>query len=146
MGERFEVLVKAHEAEPGEPVELHVFVADARTNAPVPGATVALSFLEASEVKANATPAESPGIYEATLTFPGTGDWEAMATVTRGEATEILSLGPVKVAEHAAAEEPHGPSASSRVPLFVGLGLVLAALAAWAVRRSLRRTREVTHG
>ncbi|XXF75170.1 FixH family protein [Myxococcaceae bacterium GXIMD 01537] len=145
-GEAFEVLVKAPEAEPGHPAELQVFVADPRTNAPLEGARVELSFLGAGEVKVAAAASGSPGIYTATTTFPSEGDWEALATVKRGSASEVLSLGPWTV-EHApehAEEHPEGGSASKTAGLVL-LGLGAVGTGMWAVRRARRGPQEVPH-
>lgn len=143
MGETFEVLVKAAESEPNEATALRVFVSDARTNAPMQGAQVELSFLGESEVKLPAAPAESTGIYTASATFPSEGSWEAMATVRRGNATEVLSLGPWKVEEaHHAHEEAEHEGVGARVGVFALLGLGAVGAAFWALRRTLRSRRE----
>jgi hypothetical protein len=149
MGETFEVLLKAAESEPNEATELRVFVSDARTNAPLAGAEVELSFLGASEVKQAAAATGSAGIYTATATFPSEGAWEALATVRRGSATEVLSLGPWKVEEaHAHAEEASPAGAGAKAPLLALLVLGVAGAALWAARRTLRarrRHQEVPH-
>lgn len=143
MGDTFEVLVKAAESEPNEATALHVFISDARTNAPLKGAEVELSFLGASEVKLPATPSGSEGIYEASTTFPSEGQWEAMATVRRGSATEVLSLGPWKVEEahHEHEEAEHG-RVGVRTGVFALLGLGVAGAALWTVRRMKKTRRE----
>ncbi len=143
MGETFEVLVKAAESEPNEATALRVFVSDARTNAPLPGAQVELSFLGASEVKLPATPAQSAGLYTASATFPSEGSWEAMATVRQGEATEVLSLGAWKVEEaHVAHEEHEHEALGAKTGVLALLGLGVAGAALWALRRTLRARRE----
>lgn len=144
MGETFEVLVKAAESEPKEATALRVFLSDARTNAPLTGAQVELSFLGASEVKLPATPSESPGVYTASATFPSEGSWEAMATVRRGEATEVLSLGAWKVEEahHAEHEEHENEGLGAKAGVFALLGLGVLGAALWALRRTLRARRE----
>lgn len=143
MGETFEVLVKAPHSEPNEATELRVFVADARTNAPLTGAEVELSFLGASEVKLPATPSESAGLYTASATFPSEGHWEAMATVRRGNATEVLSLGAWEVEEaHVEHEEAEHEGFGAKTGVFALLGLGVAGAALWAVRRTLRARRE----
>ncbi len=143
MGETFEVLVKAAHSEPNEATALRVFVSDARTNAPLTGAEVELSFLGASEVKLPATPAENAGLYTASATFPGEGSWEAMATVRRGNATEVLSLGAWKVEEaHVEHDEHAHEGFGAKAGVFALLGLGAAAAGFWAVRRALRARRE----
>lgn len=143
MGETFEVLVKAAESEPNEATALRVFVSDARTNAPLTGAEVELSFLGASEVKLPVTPSESAGLYTASATFPSEGSWEALATVRRGNATEVLSLGAWKVEEaHVAHEEAAHEGSGVKAGVLVLLAVGLAAAALWALRRTLRARRE----
>jgi hypothetical protein len=143
MGETFEVLVKAAESEPNEATALRVFVSDARTNAPLAGAEVELSFLGASEVKLAAKASGSAGIYTGAATFPSEGAWEALATVRRGSAEEVLSLGPWKVEEaHAHAEEAaHAEGAGLKLPLLSLLGLGAVGAGLWALRRTLRARR-----
>jgi hypothetical protein len=141
-GEAFEVLVKGPRAVPGDAVPFRVFVADTHTNAPIEGATVELSFLGASEVKLNATPTENPGIYAATVTLPGAGDWEVIASVNRGQAAEVLALGALKVGGAMEQIAPHSHGFPWRVALPTALGLtLLAAAALWGARRSLRSRR-----
>lgn len=147
MGETFEVLVKAPESEPREATALRVFVSDARTNAPLQGAEVELSFLSASEVKLAATPSDSAGIYTASATFPSEGDWEAMATVRRGSETEVLSLGAWKVAPHVHADEP-ASGLRTKAPLLAVLGAGAVGAGLWTVmrtQRSRRRAQEVSN-
>lgn len=97
-----------------EPVPLLVFLSDFATNAPVEGATIDLSFSGAGEVEASATPTSTPGIYEATLTFPADGEYSAVATVTTGDDVDLLVVDHVTMGEdsHDAAEEH--PSSGAR--------------------------------
>jgi cobalt-zinc-cadmium efflux system membrane fusion protein len=148
-GETFEVLVKGPLAAPGAEVPFRVFVADTRTNAPIAGAAVELSFLGSSEVKSNATPTESPGIYAATVTLPAAGDWEVMASVNRGQEAEVLALGALKAGMAAEAPaEPHAHGFPWRSAVLAALGLALLGVAAvWGSRRltrSRRRSAEVS--
>jgi hypothetical protein len=145
-GEAFEVLVKGAMAAPGAEAPFRVFVADPRTNAPIEGAAVELSFLGASEVKSNATATEHPGIYTATVTFPGEGDWEVMASVNRGQEAEVLALGALKVGVAATDQaEPHSHGFPWRTVLLAALGLaVLAVAALWGGRRLTRSRRRST--
>jgi hypothetical protein len=150
-GETFEVLVKGPLAAPGAELPFRVFVADTRTNAPIAGAAVELSFLGASEVKANAAPAGSPGIYAATVVLPAAGDWEVMASVSRGQEAEVLALGAIKAGMAAAdPAEPRSHGFPWRSALLAALGLALLAVAAvWGGRRftrSRRRSAEVSDG
>jgi hypothetical protein len=149
IGERYEVLVKGPAPLPGQPWEAHVFVADARTNAPLPGLPVQLGFLGAGEVQARAAATPQPGVYEATLTLPKAGAWEVLATVGAGQGAEVLALGTLQVSVPEAADhgEPHAEGTALRTVGLVGAGLGLAALLLLARRvvRARRRT-EVSHG
>jgi hypothetical protein len=93
VGDLYEVLVKYRPAPLGRPMDLKVFVADARTNEPIAGARVELTLTGAHEYKLEPKPEASPGLYDAQVTFDAAGDYDAVAKVSRGAAADLVTLG-----------------------------------------------------
>jgi hypothetical protein len=138
-GDIFEVVLKHPEHGEGGKTPLRVFVAEANTNAPVSGAQVELT-LTGPTVQALKPRMESPGVYQAEAELPVGAEFAAVATVTRGEAVDVLALGVVHLEPE---ESPggHGDGGSSRGWLLGAVvgGLGVLALGAWARTRRMRR-------
>lgn len=135
-GEVFEVVLEHPEHGEGGSTPLRVFVADVDTNAPIAGAQVELT-LTGPTLQKLAPRMDSPGVYLAEAELPVGAEFAAVATVTRGEAVDVLALGVVHLEPEvsAAAHEHH----HEEWPLAVA-GLVgVLALGAWAVARRTRR-------
>lgn len=137
-GDVFEVVLKHPEHGEGGKTPLRVLVAETGTNAPVSGAEVELT-LTGPTVQALKPRMDSPGVYQAEAELPVGAEFAAVATVTRGEAVDVLALGVVHL-------EPEEASASQSSATLRGwwLGAVLGAvgvlaLGAWARSRRMRR-------
>ena len=138
-GDVFEVVLKHPEHGEGGKTPLRVLVEETDTNAPVSGAEVELT-LTGPTVQALKPKMESPGVYQAEAELPVGAEFAAVATITRGEAVDVLALGVVHLEAEESTSE-HGGGGASRGWL---LGVVMAgagvlALAAWARTRRMRR-------
>lgn len=131
--ELYELLIKYSPPVPGEKTHLGVFLSDYRTNEPVAGATIEL---EMGDVKVTAKPGQSPGFYVAEVTFPGTGTFEPIVSISRGDSSDLLTLPEITVGTPAA-----GTTGSPRwlIPAAVtavALLLILLLLIRWRRARS----------
>ncbi len=115
-----------------EPLPLRVLVSDWATNTPVEGARVELTLTGPAEVKVEAKPTNSPGVYEAAAKLPKPGTYAAAATVLAGEVADALALtgleiGPPPPAVVAEDEHDHGPPLGWIVAggLVAGLGITV---------------------
>lgn len=135
-GDVFEVVLKHPEHAEGPKTPLRVLVADSATNAPVSGAQVELTLTGAS-VQALVPKMESPGIYVTEAELAPEVELAAVATVTRGDAVDVLALGTVHVEaedhdDHSAMENGwQGWATAGGVALLVAVG-------AWWVSRRKR--------
>jgi len=133
-GDVFEVVLKHPEHAEGPKTPVRVLVAESATNAPVSGAQVELTLTGAS-VQSLVSRMESPGVYVVEAELVPEVELAAVATVTRGDAVDVLALGTVHVeAEH---EEAHEGSFDARFGGGVAgvVALLVAAGAWWVVRR-----------
>lgn len=121
-GDLFEVVVKWKPAAPGSETALTVFVADAKSNDPVAGADVELTFTRAKEIKVRPTAGEAAGIYLASVVFPTAGDWDAVASVTRAGEADVVALGHLDSDRPAPAPAP----APDRWPLLAAAAVIVA--------------------
>jgi cobalt-zinc-cadmium efflux system membrane fusion protein len=140
-GDVFEVVLKHPEHAEGPKTALRVLVAESDTNAPVSGAQVELT-LTGPAVQALTPKMESPGVYVTEAELAPEVELAAVATVTRGDAVDVLALGSVHVeAEHEG--EEHGEAAhheeahagGRRWALVGGVALLVAVGAWWVLRR-----------
>jgi len=154
-GDLYEVLVKSQWAAAGEPVALRVFVADATSNLPVADAEVELTLHPAAaspssaippEIKVVAKPAGAPGLYGASVTFPGRGDVDVVASVARGDDVDLVALGaletgprsPIVGAVPGGRSRDHvqpGRWVAAAVAAGMGLALLVFLTARFAARR-----------
>ena len=138
IGDVFEVVLKHPAHGEGGKTPLRVFVAEVDTNAPVSGAQVELT-LTGPSVQALKRKMVSPGVYLAEAELPVDAEFAAVATVTRGETVDVLSLGMVHLEPE---EVAAGLSAGSGKGGLIVAGLVgLAGLAfcfGWVARRMRR--------
>jgi hypothetical protein len=135
-GDVFEVVLKHPEHAEGPKTPVRVLVAESATNAPVSGAQVELT-LTGAAVQSLVPRMESPGIYVVEAELVPEVELAAVATVTRGDAVDVLALGTVHVeAEHEAAHEDdahHGAELGWGIA--GGVALMVAAGAWWVSRR-----------
>ncbi|NMO16648.1 hypothetical protein HPC49_18960 [Pyxidicoccus fallax] len=133
-GDVFEVVLKHPEHAEGPKTPVRLLVADTETNAPVSGAQVELT-LTGATVQALVPKMESPGIYVAEAELAPEAEFAAVATVTRGNAVDVLALGTVHVEEeHDDHDEAHR-GASTGWAVAGGVALMVAAGAWWMSRR-----------
>jgi hypothetical protein len=137
-GEVFEVVLKHPEHAEGPKTPVRLLVSDSATNAPVSGAQVELT-LTGAAVQSLVPKMESPGIYIAEAELAPEVELAAVATVTRGNAVDVLALGTVHVeAEH----EESTAGEHSNAPLgwgaAGGVALLVAAGAWWMSSRRKR--------
>jgi hypothetical protein len=153
LGDLYEVLVKYPPGPAGPPAMLRVFVADGASNEAVPGAEVTLTLTGAKVFKTVARPSDTLGIYQAEVRFPADGDYAAVASVTRGEHIDLVTLGTIHVGPvgPVAVDEGAGAAITTSGPLGSGAGAI-AALAlltlcgvAFGVRWERRRAARVRH-
>lgn len=136
-GDVFEVVLEHPRHGEGGRTPLRVFVAEVDTNAPVSGAQVELTLTGPTLQKL--TPRMgSPGVYLAEAELPVGAEFAAAATVTRGEAMDVLALGTVHLEPEESAAASGEPS-PARWPLAVVGGLGVLGLVAWGVARRRRR-------
>jgi hypothetical protein len=137
-GDVFEVVLKHPEHGAGGKTPLRVYVAETDTNAPVSGAEVELT-LTGPTVQALKPRMDSPGAYQTEAELPVGAEFAAVATITRGEAVDVLALGVVHLEEEASSSQRG--SGSLRGWLLGGVlgGVGVLALAAWAMARRMRR-------
>ncbi|WP_224243064.1 hypothetical protein [Hyalangium gracile] len=136
-GDIFEVVLKHPEHGEGGRTPLRVLVAETDTNAPVLGAQVELT-LTGPTLQKLAPRMDSPGVYLAEAELPVGAEFAATATVTRGEAVDVLALGTV----HLEAEPPSDMHAGGASRLWIlGLvgGVALLGLVALGMARRMRR-------
>ncbi len=142
-GDVFEVVLKHAEHAEGPKTAMRMLVSETDTNAPVSGAQVELT-LTGPAVLALTPLMESPGIYVAEAELAPEVEFAAVATVTRGDAVDVLALGTVHVEEEHEGEEhgeaAHHAEAASGVPRWVVVGgvILLVAVGAWVVFRRKR--------
>ncbi len=128
-GDHFEVLLKHGPAPRGEPMELELFVADAQSNAPVEGAEVSLTLVRDRELLARAKPSELAGRYVAEVQLPGSGEYEAVASVGKDGHIDLVTLGAFEVATpEAAPKSARWMWAGAAAVLLLGLASLLAVL------------------
>lgn len=120
--ELYEVLLKYPPLAPGEKTRLRVFVSEYATNAPVAGAAVEV---EMGDLKATAAPGAAPGVYEAEVTFPAAGTYEPVVSISRGDASDLLTLPEIAVA---AAPGPLARAPGWLIPAAVTVGAALIVL------------------
>lgn len=137
-GDLFEVVLKHPEHGEGGKTPLRVLVAETDTNAPVSGAEVELT-LTGPTVQALKPKMDSPGVYQVEAELPVGAEFAAVATVTRGEAVDVLALGVVHLEpEESPTLQPNAALRGWRLGALLGaVGMV--ALIAWVRSRRLRR-------
>lgn len=138
VGDAFEVVLKHPAHGEDGPTPLRLFVADADTNAPVAGAQVELT-LTGPSVQALKPKMDSPGVYLAEAELPVESEFAAVATVTRGDTVDIVSLGAVHLEREEAAATLTGGSSKAGRGVVVLAGLAALALGAWWMARRARR-------
>lgn len=136
-GDVFEVVLKHPEHGEGGRTPLRVFIAETDTNAPVAGAQVELT-LTGPTSQTLAPKMDSPGVYLAEADLPVGAEFAAVATVTRGEAVDVLALGTVHLEPEEASVARRGGASRAWLLGVVGLGVVLG-LVAWGRSRRMRR-------
>jgi cobalt-zinc-cadmium efflux system membrane fusion protein len=137
-GDVFEVVLKHPQRGADGKTPLRVFVAETDTNAPVSGAEVELT-LTGSTVQALKPKMGSPGVYLAEAELPVGAEFAASATITRGEAVDVLALGVVHLEpEESTGSHGGGPSRGWLLGAVAG-GLAVLALGLWARARMTRR-------
>lgn len=87
QSDRVEILVKYPTPKPTEEITLLIFLTDLQTNTPIGGADVSLAFSQtpspdantlhaaAQAVSAKASPTDTPGMYQAKVSFPESGQY-----------------------------------------------------------------------
>lgn len=131
-GDVFEVVLKHPEHADGPKTPVRLLVADSATNAPVSGAQVELT-LTGAAVQSLVPRMESPGVYVVEAELAPEVELAAVATVTRGNAVDVLALGTVHVE---AEEESHATEDGLRGwGVAGGVALLVAAGAWWVSRR-----------
>ena len=137
-GDAFEVVLKHPAHGEGGRTLLRVFIAEADSNAPVSGAQVELT-LTGPSVQALKPKMDSPGVYLAEADLPVEAEFAAVATVTRGDSVDVLSLGTVHLEpEEVAAAGASGSSKGGLIVVGVA-GLAVLAFCAWWMARRMRR-------
>lgn len=137
-GDVFEVVLKHPEHGEGGKTPLRVLVAETDTNAPVSGAEVELT-LTGPTVQALKPKMESPGVYQAEAELPVGAEFAAVATVTRGEAVDVLALGVVHLEPEESTDHPGGATSRGwRLGAVLGSVGVLV-LISWVRARRMRR-------
>ncbi|HEX8698926.1 MAG TPA: hypothetical protein VF815_08815 [Myxococcaceae bacterium] len=138
IGDVFEVVLKHPAHGEGGKTPLRMFVAEAETNAPVSGAQVELT-LTGPSVQALKPKMDSPGVYLAEADLPVEAEFAAVATVTRGDTVDVLSLGTVHLEHEEAAAAVAGGSSKGGLIVAGAVGLAALAFCAWWMARRLRR-------
>lgn len=133
-GDVFEVVLKHPEHAEGPRTPLRVLVAESATNAPVSGARVELT-LTGKDVQALVPRMESPGVYVTEAELVPEVELAAVATVTRGDAVDVLALGTVHVEEEHDEHDDAHHDAEVGWALTGGAALMVAAGAWWVSRR-----------
>lgn len=118
--ESFEGVLKFAPAPSHEPLPVHFFLSDFATNAPVAGAKVSLSFPDLKLDVAVTPSASLPGVYEATFSPGLDGSFAGIASVTSGDASDLLLFDAVTFGE----ASPKATSTGSRSK---ALGAILVA-------------------
>jgi hypothetical protein len=136
-GDVFEVVLEHPRHGEGGRTPLRVLVAETDTNAPVAGAQVELTLTGPTAQKL-APRMDSPGVYLADAELPVGAEFAAVATVTRGEAMDVLALGTVHL-EPEESSAAHGGHASRRWILALVAGVGLLGVGAWVMARRMRR-------
>jgi hypothetical protein len=136
-GDVFEVVLKHPAHGEGGKTPLRVFVAEVDTNAPVSGAQVELT-LTGPTTQALTPKMDSPGVYRVEAELPLGAEFAAVATVTRGETVDVLTLGEVHIE---ADESPSAQGAGASTGWLVGVVALVGALGlvAWGMARRMRR-------
>lgn len=95
-GELYEVLVRYAPAAPQKTLDLQIFVADVGSNEPVAGAEVELTVTGKQAVTVAVKATDRPGIYAATFTPPAEGEYDVVASVTRGDDADLVAVGAIR--------------------------------------------------
>lgn len=141
-GDLFEVVVKYAPAAPGKPTALRVFVADAATNEPVSGAEIELTFSASSEIKVIPKAADAPGVYLGSVVFASEGEVDAVASVSRGDDADLVTLGPVRSGlPPASAIPPHDHPSVLRSHPILAAGAAAVAVGFGAIALVIRAAR-----
>lgn len=152
LGDLYEVLVKYPPGPAWLPIMLRVFVADNASNEPVAGAEITLTLTGVKVLKTTARPSDTLGIYQTEVSFPADGDYEAVASVTRGEHIDLVTLGAIHVGLGGGTAAGETTAALAALDLGAGTTAALAALVlltlggvALGVRWERRRAARVRH-
>ena len=106
--DKVEVLVKYPELHTNTAASFQVFITEFQTNKPINGANVSLYFESAdsniSPVKVQAAESNTPGIYQASVTFEKNSNYRMLMGITKGAIDESFSIEALAVENAAAAE------------------------------------------
>ena len=93
----FELVAEHHRLETGKPQRVYVYLSDFQTNRPVSGVSIRFDLSGPATVTIVAKPTDEPGVYEAEVTWPADGEYQAAVTITSKATTDQLTLGPFRV-------------------------------------------------
>lgn len=132
-----EVFVKYPTPKFGEETVLRVFVNDRVTNAPIPGVNIALNFKSsnktqtASAIQTNASPSDTPGVYQAAITFPDRGEYNLSLKLSSESINEQVTITGITVPDKASITVNTETINSTGMLFTVLIIVTLAALGVW---------------
>jgi len=108
FGDTFELTIAYGPFDPGQMVELRLFLALLDTNRPVPDAELSLTLTGPDTEKSLvATPvSDSPGQYSMSVTIPDDGDYSFLVEATSGDLFDLFSVDGFSTVEHDEAAAP----------------------------------------
>ncbi len=138
-----EILLKYPTPKPGEEVALRVFITNIKTNAPVEGITAILTVRREGKTEAEngasssgavvadaikATATDTPGVYEAPITFPDADQYAIALQLAGAGVNEKVTIKGIEVPDAAASAAQKN---SSAIPTFLlAMVAVLVSIAA----------------
>ena len=140
---RYELLMKYEATEADHPVTVRLFLCDFATNRPVEGALFVFASKPAGARSIEAPRMTSPGVYQATMTFPNDTVYSLTATFSVGDQSETIALPAVyagEAAEHILGQHTESSANGAGLgglwwPIAIGAG-ALVAVAVWLARRA----------
>jgi hypothetical protein len=143
-----EVLIKYPTPKFGEETPLSIYITEQKTNAPVAGVNIAMIFnytskteaassssygvvfADASAIQVSATQTDTPGVYQAAVTFPNYGQYNLSLQLTGSNINEQVTIAGIVVPDKAS--DISAVKNSSSIPVLLVVLLILLAIAAGA--------------
>ena len=160
-----EVVVKYPTPKPAEEITLLLLLTDLKSNAPVGGANLRMTITQidssptsgdtssnrhaaGQSIEATASPTDTPGIYQAKVTFPEVGEYSLELKLGSGNLSDEVEIAGIVVPKAEVQAEAAGTAGGKRLPLAIGAMLlfILAGVMSylfWIRPRSSGRTGEL---